>query len=86
MFWSGFHNEQEEQAKKSLMNKKYIFVKRLKKELSDELVQDRVQENCSTQEFEEPLCEEVREVVNGNQEQVPENAKKEHIAISNQEE
>ena len=41
-----------------------------KKELSDELVHDKVQENCSTQEIEELVCEVVRKVVNGNQEQV----------------
>ena len=38
LFWLGFHNEQEEQAKKNLKNNHYIFVKRLKKELSEELV------------------------------------------------
>ena len=86
LFWSGFHNEQEEQAKKNLKNKQYSFVKGLKKELIDELVQDKVQENCSTQEFEEPMYEEVREVVNGNQEQVLENAEKEHRVVSKQEE
>ena len=69
-----------------IMNKQYSFVKRLKKELSDMLIQDKVQESCLTQEFEEPMCEEVREVVNGNQEQVLENAEKEHRVVSKQEE
>jgi len=32
------------------------------------------------------VCEEVREVVNGNQEQVSENVEKDHRAVSNQEE
>ena len=68
-----------------MKNKQYRFVKRIKKELSDALVHDKVQENCSTQELEELVCEEVREVVNGNQEQVFENAEKEHRAVSNQE-
>ena len=52
------------------MNNQYSFVKRIKKELSDQVIQDKVQENHSTQEFEEPKCEEFREVVNGNQEQI----------------
>ena len=47
LFWSSFTNEQEDQVKKSLMNKKFDFVKRFKKELIDDLVQDNVQENSS---------------------------------------
>ena len=71
LFWSGFHNEQEEKAKKNMKNKQHSFVKRIKKELSDrELVQDKVQENYSTWELEESMCEEVIKVVNGNQEHV----------------
>ena len=42
LFWSGFPNEQEDQVKKILMNEQSIFVKRFKKELIDELVQDNV--------------------------------------------
>ena len=45
LFGSGFPNEQEDQVKKILMNKQFGFVKRFKKELVDDLVQDNVQEN-----------------------------------------
>ena len=55
-FWSGFHNEKEE-PKKGQMNKQYILVKFLKKEFTNELVKDNVQEECSTQKFEELVCE-----------------------------
>ena len=40
LFWSGFHNKQEDQARKILMSKQFRFVKGFKKELVDELVQD----------------------------------------------
>ena len=49
------------------MNKQFSFVKRVKKELIDELVQYHVQENCLSHGFEEPVYEDVRETVNGNQ-------------------
>ena len=61
LFWLGFLNEQEDQAKKSLMNKQFSFVKRFKKELSDELVQDSLQKNYSSQIFED-----VSEALDGN--------------------
>ena len=44
LFWSGFHNEKEDQPKKREMNKHHILVKRLKREIIDELVKDSVQE------------------------------------------
>ena len=47
LFWSGFTNEQEDQVKKILMNKQVGFVKRFKKELIDDLVQNNVQDNSS---------------------------------------
>ena len=53
LFWSTFLSEQEFHAKKSLMNKKFSFVKRFKKELSNELLQDSVQENYSSHRFED---------------------------------
>ena len=49
------------------MNKQYSLVKRLKREITDELVKHSVQEEFSTQKFEEPVCEEVREVFHCNQ-------------------
>ena len=68
MFWSGFPNEKEDQVKKSLMNKKFAFAKRFKKELMNELVQDNVQEKFSGQELKEPMDEEVRETLDGSSE------------------
>ena len=55
------------------MNKQYSLVKRLKREITDELVKDSFQEECSTQKFEELVCEEVREVFHGNQELISKN-------------
>ena len=70
LFWSGFHNEKEDQPKKRQMNKQYSMVKRLKKEVINELVKYNVQEECSTKEFEEPVCEGVRDVFHGIQEHI----------------
>ena len=81
MFWSGFLNEQEDQAKKSPMNKKFSFVKRFKKELSDELVQGSVQENCSSHRFED-----VSEALDDNLEKVLKNDEKEQRVVSNHKE
>ena len=67
------------------MKKQYSLVKRLKKEVINELVKDNVQEECSTKEFEEPVCEEVTKVFHGNQEQISENAKEDQRAVMDQE-
>ena len=67
------------------MNKQYSLVKRLKKEVINELVKDNVQEECSTKEFEEPICEEVREVFHGNQEQISENVEEDQRDVTDQE-
>ena len=85
LFWSGFHNEQEDQPKKRQMNKQYILVKRLKKEIIDELSKDNVQEECFTQKFKEPVCEEVKEVFDVNQEQVSKNVEEDQTTVINQE-
>ena len=45
------------------MNKQFIFFKRFKKELIDELVQDNVQENFLSETFEELVYENVRETI-----------------------
>ena len=50
-----------------------------------ELVKDNVQEECSTKEFEEPVCEEVREVFHGNQEQISDNAEEDQRVVMDQE-
>ena len=46
----------------------------------------RLQENCSSQGFEEPMDEYVREKFNGNLEQVLKNDEKEQRFVSNHEE
>ena len=48
-------------------------------------MKDNVQEECLTQKFKEPVCEEVKEVFDGNQEKVSENEEKNHKTIINQE-
>ena len=68
------------------MNKQYSLVKRLKKEITDDMVKDNVQQECSTQKFKEPVREEVKEVFDGNQEQVSENAEEDQTTFINQEE
>ena len=68
------------------MNKQFGFAKRFKKELMNELVHDNVQENCSGQGFEEPVDEEVREMFDGNSEQVLKNDEKDQRVVPNYEE
>ena len=86
LFWSGFSNEQEDQVKKSLMNKQFGFVKRFNKELVDDLVQASVQENSPGQGFKELVDEEERQALDDKYEQVLENDKKKHRYVSNHEE
>ena len=78
LFWSSFYNKQEDQARKILMSKQFSFVKRFKKELVDELVQDNVRENCSSQRVEY-----AGEAFDGNLEQVLKNDEVEHRVVSN---
>ena len=52
----------------------------------NELVEDNVQENCSSQGFEEPMDEDVRETFDGNWEKVLKNDEKEQRSVSNHEE
>ena len=68
------------------MNKQFGFVKRFKKQLIDDLVQDNAQENNSGQAFKEPMDEYGRETLDGNQEQFLENRERENIDVSNHEE
>ena len=44
MFWSGIHTHQEGQPKKRQMNKQHCLVKRLKREIVEELAKDSIQE------------------------------------------
>ena len=48
------------------MNKHYSLVKRLKKEFIAELVEENVPEEYSIEKLEEPVCEEQREIYEGN--------------------
>ena len=67
------------------MNKQYILVKRLNREITDELVKDSVQEECSNPKFEEHVCEEIREVFHANEEQISENSEEDQRAVTDQE-
>ena len=50
------------------------------------MVKENVQEECLTQKFKEPVCEEVKEVFDDNQEQVSENAEEDQTVVINREE
>ena len=54
LFWLGFTNEQDDHAKKSLTNKQFGFVKRFKKEVIEDLVQDNHHEKSLCQRFRDP--------------------------------
>ena len=49
------------------------------------MVKDSIKEQCSTQKFEEHVCEKVREVFHGNQEQISDNAEEDQRAVIDQE-
>ena len=51
----------------------------------DELVKDNAQEECSTKEFKETVCEEVREVFHGFKEQISKNGEEDQRAVIDQE-
>ena len=68
------------------MNKLYIWVKRLKKEVIAESVEENVQEESSAQKLEEHVCEEQREIYEDNQIEVSENVEEVQEAILKQEE
>ena len=55
------------------MNKQHCLVKRLKREIVDELVKDSIQEEGSIHKFEESVYEEIRGALNENQEQFSDN-------------
>ena len=67
------------------MNKKHCLVKRLKREIVDDLVKDSVREEGSIQKFEESVYEEVKGSLNENQEQFSENIEEIHIVDIKQE-
>ena len=63
------------------MNKHYSLVKILKKEFIAELVEENVQEESSVQKLEEPVCEEKREIYEGNQIEVSENVEEVQASV-----
>ena len=75
-----FPSEQEVQVKKSLINKKFTFLKRFNKELSNELFQDSVQHNCLHQIFED-----ASEAVDDNLEKGLKNDEKDQRVVSDHE-
>ena len=66
MFWSGIQTQQENHPRKRQMNKHYSLVKILKKEVIIESVEENVQEESSAQKLEEPVCEQQRDIYEGN--------------------
>ena len=68
------------------MNKLHILVKRLKKEVIAESVEENVQEESSAQKLEEPVCEEQRDIYEGNQIEVSENVEEVQAEFLKQEE
>ena len=66
VFWLGIHTQQEGQPKKMQINKQHCLVKRLKREIVEELVKDNIQEEVSVQKFEDSVYEERREELNEN--------------------
>ena len=68
------------------MNKQHCLVKRLKREIADELVKDSIQEEGSVQKFEESVYEEIRGALNENQEQLSKNIEESHRVDIKQEE
>ena len=68
------------------MNKHYSLVKRLKKEVIAESVEENVQEEFSAQNLEEPICEEQQEIYEGNQIEVSENVEEVQAVVLKKEE
>ena len=78
LFSSGFTNEQGDQLKKSLIDKKFGFVKRFKKYMVEDLVQDNTRENSSCQGFKESVDEDGRKALDDKQDHVVEDEKMEN--------
>ena len=66
VFWPNIHTQQEGQPKKRQMNKHHCIVKRLKREIADDLVKCSVQEEGLVQKFVESVYEEVKGALNEN--------------------
>ena len=61
------------------MQKQFFLEKRLKREIVEELVKDGIQEEESTQKFEDSVYEESRGTINENQEPFSENVEESNI-------
>ena len=68
------------------MNKQHYLVKRLKREINNEIVKDSIQEEGSVQKFEEFVYEEIKGKLNENQENFSENIEESHRVDIKQEE
>ena len=77
LLWSQFTNEQGDHVKKSLTNKQFGFVKRFKKDVIEDLVQDSLQEDGSCQRVRDPGNEDQGKVLEDEQEHVLEDEKME---------
>jgi len=63
------------------VNKHYSLVKRLKNEVIAKSVEENFKEESSAQKLEEPVCEEQREIYEGNQIEVSENVEEVQEAV-----
>ena len=76
-FWSGFTNEHGDHVKKILTNKQFGFIKRFKKEVFEDLVQDNLQENSFGQGFRDTVDEDRGKALDDDQEHSLKNEKME---------
>ena len=86
LFWLGFTNEQDDHVKKSLTNNQFGFIKRFKKEVFEDLVQDNLQENSSCQGFIDLVDEDQGKALDDEQEHVLEDEKMEKTSDLNPDE
>ena len=86
LLWSGFTNGQDDQVKKSLIDKQFGFVKRCKREMVEDLMQDNTQENSSCQGFKESVDEDGRKALDEEQDHVLEEGKMEKTSNLNPDE
>ena len=68
LFWSGFTIEQGDHVKKSLPNKQSVFVKRFKRDVIEDLVQDNLQKAISCQRIRNPGNEDQGKALENEQE------------------
>ena len=86
LFWSSFTNEQDDQVKKILIDKQFGFVKRFKREMVEDLMQDNTQENSSCQGFKELIDEDGIKALDEEQDHVLEEGNMEKTSNLNSDE